>query len=274
MATEQLDRSEAEAFDSLRAATPQSAAPAQLEPRIRITVVPGTVAGDLAKLATAAGWDVEPSPATTADLEAALKAAATGRLVLFVSPGSRVPTSLTHVLVPHDATPATSAVLATVGAAPFWRHAEIVMVHVAAAELPCQPGSFPAPRMVDHGDYDWAAWREEFFRRFCRVSTGCLVSLVLATGAREESILRVARQLPADLMILAWNGVLEANRARTVRSICAVAPCPVLLVVRRGPGSIGYPLEAACAGIDGYLRRKLARSLPSGNWSEPPTALL
>jgi hypothetical protein len=218
------------------------------EPGIQITIIPGALAGEMAELATAAGWDVKPSRAAAADLEAALKAGAAGRLVLFVPPGSRVPTSLTHVLVPHDATPATSAVLATVGGAPLWRHAEMVVLHVASAELPSQPGSFPAPRMIDHDCYDWSDWREEFVRRFCRVSPGMLVRVELATGAREESILRVAHQLRADLLILAWSGVLEANRARTVRSVCAVAPCPVLLVAGRGRGSIGRSLEAAGAG--------------------------
>jgi hypothetical protein len=202
----------------------------------------------MAELAAAAGWDVKPSRAAAADLEAALKAGAAGRLVLFVSPGSRVPTYLTHVLVPHDATPATSAVLATVGGAPLWSHAEIVVLHVAAAESLSQPGSLPAPRMIDHDCYDWSDWREEFVRRFCRFSPGMLVRVELATGAREESILRVARQLRADLLVLAWSGALEANRARTVRSICAVAPCPVLLVAGHGRGSIGRWLDAAGAG--------------------------
>ena len=62
------------------------------EPGTRITLIPGALAGEMAELATAAGWDVKPSRAATADLEAALKAGAAGRLVLFVSPGSRVPT--------------------------------------------------------------------------------------------------------------------------------------------------------------------------------------
>jgi hypothetical protein len=199
----------------------------------------------MAELATAAGWDVKPSRAATADLEAALKAGAAGRLVLFVSPGSRVPTCLTHVLVPHDATPTTSAVLATVGGAALWSHAEIVVLHVAATELSSQPGSLPAPRMMDHECYDWSDWREEFVRRCCRFSPGSLVKVELATGAPEESILTVARQLRADLLILAWSGVLEANRARTVRSVCAVAPCPVLLVAGRGRGSIGKSLDAS-----------------------------
>jgi hypothetical protein len=216
------------------------------EPGIRVTVIPGALAGEMAELATAAGWDVKPSRAVTADLEAALKAGAAGRLVLFVSPGSRVPTGLTHVLVPHDATPATAAVLATVGA-PLWSHAEIIVLHVAAAGTMSQPGSLPAPRMIDHDCYDWSDWREEFVRRFCRIS-GMLVRMELASGAPEQSILTVARQIRADLLVLAWSGVLEANRARTVRSVCAVAPCPVLLVAGRGRGSIGGLIHFAGTG--------------------------
>jgi hypothetical protein len=72
----------------------------------------------------------------------------------------------------------------------------------------------------------------------CRFSPGILVRVELATGTREESILTMARWLPADLLILAWSGMPEANGARTVRSICAVAPCPVLLVARPGRGSV------------------------------------
>jgi hypothetical protein len=219
--------------------TSGKARPPVAEPGIRVTVIPGALAGEMAGLATAAGWEVKPSRAAAADLAAALKAGAAGRLVLFVPPGSRVPTRLTHVLVPHDATPATAAVLATVGGAALWSHAEIIVLHVAAAEPLSQPGSLPAPRMIDHDCYDWSDWREEFVRRFCRVFLGMLVRVELAIGAPEQSILTVARQLRADLLVLAWSGVLEANRARTVRSVCAEAPCPVLLVAGRGRGSIG-----------------------------------
>jgi universal stress protein family protein len=200
-----------------------------------IPIIPGTLAEEMAELATVAGWDIKPSRAAATDLEAALKAGAAGRLVLFVSPGARVPTCLTHVLIPHDGTPATSAVLATIGGAALWSHAEIVLLHVAAGEIPSQPGSLPAPRMIDHHSYDWSDWREEFARRF---SPGILVRVELATGTREESILTMARWLPADLLILAWSGMPEANGARTVRSICTVAPCPVLLVARPGRGSV------------------------------------
>ena len=121
------------------------------------------------------------------------------------------------------------------------------MLHVAAAGPLSQPGSLPAPRMIDHDCYDWSDWREEFVRRFCRIS-GMLVRMELASGAPEQSILKVARQIRADLLVLAWSGVLEANRARTVRFVCAAAPCPVLLVASRGRGSMGRSLDAAASG--------------------------
>ncbi|MDQ6901146.1 MAG: hypothetical protein M3072_16895, partial [Candidatus Dormibacteraeota bacterium] len=173
-------------LDSLRAAEHPLG-----KPGTPVTIIPGALAGEMAGLATAAGWEVKPSQAAAIDLEAALQAGAAGRLVLFVPPGSRVPNCLTHVLVPHDATPATSAVLARVGGAPFWSRAEIVMVHVAAAEPPSQPGSLPAPRMIDHDGNDWSDWREEFGRRFGRISPEMLVKVELTSGAREESILTV-----------------------------------------------------------------------------------
>jgi hypothetical protein len=105
--------------------------------------------------------------------------------------------------------------------------------------------------MIDHQGSDWSDWREEFDRRFGRISPGMLVSVELASGAREESILTMARELGADLLILAWSGVLEDNRARTVRSLCALAPCPVLLVAGGNRGSIGDSLDAAAADSDG-----------------------
>ncbi len=241
-------------LESLRAAED-----APGKPGTPVTIIPGALAGEMAGLATAAGWEVKPSRAAAIDLEAALQAGATGRLVLFVPPGSRVPTCLTHVLVPHDASPATSAVLARVGGARFWSRAEIVMGHVAAAELPSQSGSFPAPRMIDHDGNDWSDWREEFVRRFGRISP--LVKVEVATGAREEAIPTLAYQLRADLLILAWSGVLEPNHARTLRSICAAAPCPVLLVTGHDRRPSASRATASGRGGHGQLRT-LATPLP------------
>ena len=205
------------------------------EPGLQMTIVPGALAGEMAELARTAGWDVKPSRSAAADLKAALQASAAGHLVLFVSPRSRVPTHLAQILVPHDGTPATSLTLATVSGAAVRSHATIVVLHVAARELPSQSGSFPAPRLVDHCCHDWREWREEFARRFCRFFPDALLRVELAIGPREESILKVARELPADLLIFAWGGVLRANRARTLCTVSALAPCPVLLVAGQPP---------------------------------------
>ncbi len=62
-----------------------------------------------------------------------------------------------------------------------------------------------------------------------------MLRVELAIGLREETILKVARELPADLLIFAWGGVLRANRARTLCTVSALAPCPVLLVAGQPP---------------------------------------
>jgi nucleotide-binding universal stress UspA family protein len=200
-------------------------------------VVPGVLVSRLAELTRRANWELRASRATAADMSVALDASAEGRPVLFVPPGARVPLRLAHVLVPHDGTPTTSLVLEKVD---FLRteRAEVVALYVAGTELPAQAGSFPALRMVDHDGQDWRDWREEFRRRFFRRSPSILFRLELAAGPRSEAILRSARQIPADLLVLAWNGVLKAGRAQTLRAVCRAAPCPVLLVATplRGSG--------------------------------------
>jgi hypothetical protein len=63
--------------------------------------------------------------------------------------------SSAHILVPHDGTLATSLTVATVSDAAVRSHATIVVLHVAARELPSQPCSFAAQRVLDHCCHDW-----------------------------------------------------------------------------------------------------------------------
>jgi hypothetical protein len=198
------------------------------------------------------GWDVRPSRAAATDLEAALKAGAAGRLVLFVSPGSRVPTCLTHVLVPHDATPATSAVRG----APLWSHAEIVVLHVAAAGPLSEPGSLPAPRMIDHDCYDWSDWREEFVRRCCRFSRNPGQGGVGHRGVRAVHSDSGAPD-PADLLsspgVACWRRTASgpcAPSARWRRALCC------WLLVAAGGQSEGWSTRRVRGG-DEYRGRRL-----------------
>jgi nucleotide-binding universal stress UspA family protein len=183
----------------------------------------------MAILTRRANWELRASRALAPDMSVALDASAEGRPVLFVPPDARVPVRLSNVLVPHDGTPTTSLVLDTVDYLATQR-AEVVALHVAGRELPAQAGSLQALRMIDHDGNDWRDWREEFSRRFFRRSPAILLRLELTTGPRSEAILGAARRLPADLLVLAWSGVLRAGRAQTLRAVCRAAPCPVLLV--------------------------------------------
>jgi nucleotide-binding universal stress UspA family protein len=207
--------------------------------------VPGALAARVAALAVPANWKVTASRAVAADLAAALHASADGRLVLFSPPSASIPERLAQMLVPHDGTPATSAALQAIRYLSPGNHTEVVALHVAATHAPSEPGSFPALRMVDHDGHDWREWREEFRRRFFRCPPGVPVRLQVTAGLSPDVIVRTARMIPADLIVMAWGGVLKAGRAMTLRAVCETAPCPVLLVPAPRGGRTYLRMEGA-----------------------------
>jgi nucleotide-binding universal stress UspA family protein len=200
-------------------------------------------------LAASERWELQASKSPRADLRSALRASAEGGLVLFVPDQAQVPARLEQVLVPHDGSPATSLALDTAGHIVAGGRVEIVVLHVPAPEFPAEPGSLPAPRLVDHVSYDLPEWREEFSRRFFHPWPGLLLRLDVRVGPVAGSILDAARRLPADLVVLGWQGVVDEGRASTVRSVCAASPCPVLLVaVTHGSEpQVGYRAAGAAA---------------------------
>jgi len=219
---------------------------------MRITVVPGEFAPWVGALDLSHRWEVRASKSAAADLRVALQAGVDSP-VLFVPQKAQVPDRLRQVLVPHDGTPATTLALDTASELVAGRRVEIVVLHVPAPEFPAEPGSLPAPRLVDHVGYDLPEWREEFSRRFFHRSLGLLLRLEVRVGPVAESIVDAAQRLPADLLVLGWQGVAGEGRAATVRSVCAASPCPVLLVAVT-PGS-----EPA------------ARYRAAGSWGMPGT---
>jgi nucleotide-binding universal stress UspA family protein len=198
-------------------------------------VVPHLLLDNAAALAETPGWEVEGwrQPGED-DVTAALTASAQAGLALYVPPAAAdVPLRLDRVLVPHDGTPNTAASLSVASGLALRGRTEVVVLHVIETDMPDQAGTLPAPRMLDHDGDDWVEWREEFGRRFFNGSPTTPRRLEVAVGSRSAMILRAARTLPADLIVMAWGGVLEAGRARTLRSVCCAAPCPVLLVASR-----------------------------------------
>lgn len=168
------------------------------------------------------------------DVTAAMLASADGGLVVFVPRGAAVPARLVRILVPHDGTPATAIALDAIEDLAAMGRAEITVLHVLGRDLPVQSGTLPVPRMVDHDGDNWYEWREEFGRRFPNRSMNMLLGLQVAVGHASEMILRIAYRLPADLLVIAWAGVVQTDRAWTLRSVCSASPCPVLLVAAPG----------------------------------------
>ena len=201
----------------------------------RVMVVPGGATKRVSALARGAKWDLEAaSHGAAGDVEAALGVGQGGRPVLFVAPGARITQALRRVLVLHDGTPGATVSVRAGERAALASGADVAILHVPAPEPPLEPGSLPAPRIVDHEHYDLRAWREEFLRRFCRCSPVVSVTLDVAIGRPATAIPERARALRADVMVLTWKGVTAAGRAMTLRAVAQRAPCPVLIVPARG----------------------------------------
>lgn len=113
---------------------------------------------------------------------------------------------------------------------------ENIVLRVAGARVgqPTAPGSLPTPRYVDHPQYEWDAWTEEFLARIAgaRVDAARL-RLLMAAGEPGQQILRVAREEAADMIILPWHRTLACGRARMVKTVLDGAVCPVLLLPQR-----------------------------------------
>lgn len=144
------------------------------------------------------------------------------------------PWSLRHVVLPHDGTPTTSAAVHPAAALAREAHAELDVLHVAApgAAPSTELGAMTTPRYLDQPQHEWPAWSGEFIERL-----GCVcpleelrVRLALAHGRPSAEIVRFAAKHAADLIVLAWRGVWERERAATLRSVIRHAPCPTMIV--------------------------------------------
>jgi nucleotide-binding universal stress UspA family protein len=87
-----------------------------------------------------------------------------------------------------------------------------------------------SPRYVDQPQHEWPAWAQEFLDRLRAVGGArdeVEIRLVVAQGQAGEAILDFARQ--SDLIVLGWRGVLEPDRARTMRRVIRDTICPVIV---------------------------------------------
>ncbi|MEZ5125457.1 MAG: universal stress protein [Thermoleophilia bacterium] len=150
--------------------------------------------------------------------------------LLLVRSGLRSPRTLRSLLVPLKGSPRASAAMLFVESTLCGPDREIVVLAVAGGALPSEPGSFPVPRLIDQEQYEWSDWRDEFSRRFTGSMEGCEHRVKVAIGEPADAILEEAREIDADLIVLAWRGRFVGGHGETVRRLIAVAPCPVLVV--------------------------------------------
>lgn len=108
----------------------------------------------------------------------------------------------------------------------------VLYVATAGAERPTEPGTLVCPRYVDQPQHEWPAWAEEFLDRLRavgRATDGVDIRLVLAQGEAGSAIADFARRNDSDLIVLGWRGVLEPDRARTMRHVIRESIYPVIV---------------------------------------------
>lgn len=144
------------------------------------------------------------------------------------------PWELHDVLVAHDGTPSTSACICPAAELTRRAGARLSVLHVAAAAAkPAEePGTLATPRYVDQRQHEWPAWANEFTERFahsCPVDPATL-RLALATGEPGAAVVHYAAEHSIDLIVLAWRGSLEHERAAVVKAALKDAPCPIMVL--------------------------------------------
>jgi nucleotide-binding universal stress UspA family protein len=150
--------------------------------------------------------------------------------MLIVRPGMRPVEGMRRLVVPLEGSPSASAAMQHADDAFCARGREIVMLHIVTSESPAEPGSLPAPRIVDQEHYEWTAWQEEFTMRFSQCVEGGRHRVCVRVGDPAEAILRETRELEAELVVISWRGSLAEERAPVVRALLEASRCPVYLV--------------------------------------------
>ncbi|MBU3887865.1 universal stress protein [Methylosinus sp. KRF6] len=144
------------------------------------------------------------------------------------------PWVLRRVALPHDGTPTSAAAIAPTANLASRAGAELLVIHVATPGVaaPAEPGTFAAPRYLDHPHHEWPMWTSEFLERVrcaCHPARPEKIRLLVAQGESGEAILELARHNESDLIALAWRGGLEPKRAKTIRRVVRGAHCPVII---------------------------------------------
>lgn len=140
-----------------------------------------------------------------------------------------------RILVPHDGTPAMTGAIDPAMEIAYRSGANVYALHVAFRNgmRPAQPGTITAPRYVDQPQHEWRSWSNEFVERLIRRWRPCRavgLKLFVAAGQPGSEILTFAREHEADLIVVAWHGEWQPERAGTLKALIRNSGCPVFIV--------------------------------------------
>ncbi len=112
---------------------------------------------------------------------------------------------------------------------PRLRHHEVLQGHPS----PSNAIRARLRRYTDQPEHEWPAWTNEFVERMRALRhelAKVKLRLLVAAGEPGAEIVRIAREHSSDLVILAWRGMWEAERACVVKAVVQRCPSPVLIV--------------------------------------------
>ncbi len=138
-----------------------------------------------------------------------------------------------RMLVPLEGPPLADCVIKQVFDLASKMRVDLDVLHVAVAKKkpPMEVGTFSSPRYLDHPQYDWPAWQEEFLYRFYTyLHPDTKLRLFHRRGKPDTVILRFAMENGEDLIALSWRGLLQDKVAQTVRGVLSRAEVPVVLI--------------------------------------------
>lgn len=139
--------------------------------------------------------------------------------------------SIKRILCPVDSSDFSQRALRYGAALASWYHAELVALSVRPIFIPTTALESPPP-----SDLGTIQRRDESLRTFVRESVGgAAVRIVTAEGTVVEEIVRLAGELPADLIVMGTHGLSGFERlllGSVTERVLRKAPCPVLTVPR------------------------------------------
>ncbi|MEW6554157.1 MAG: universal stress protein [Actinomycetota bacterium] len=138
-----------------------------------------------------------------------------------------------RMLVPLEETPLADCVIKQVFDLAREMQLDLDILHITGAKKkpPMELATFSSPRYLDHPQYDWPAWNEEFLYRFYTyLHPDARLRLFHRRGRPDAVVLRFTMENGEDFIALSWRGLLQDKVAETVRGVLARAEVPVLLI--------------------------------------------